>query len=389
MKKMVSLLLVGLLLFSLAACSGDVVSSMPPASLAPTADSMAAPEPEPLNQAFLTGLEKGADYPEGQRICAVMIGNGNPGKAYATCGLSDAKILVEMEANAKVTRFMAIFEDYKTMPTTCQVRSAREQFLQVVLPFRPFFVHDGPAEASEPVNIMLDNPDYNCEEFNLDAQQYGYTLTWRNSSPGPYNECTDGEHIADTIEQYGMSDQRTYNSSIFNFVPYNEQIRTPEGGEAMSVAVTHCPGYVSGFDFDAASGRYMMSQLYGGGMTPTVDANNNQQLGFNNVLVLFAPFSLYPDTGSEALAKIDFTGGPGYYFSNGNYEYVQWEKGSPEAALQIYKGDQSGEQLQVNTGTTYLSFVDDTRFEDFHYSVVGGTAGDVSGGAGGDEVDIG
>lgn len=71
----------------------------------------------PYEANVLTGEPKGADYPEGQRITAVMVNNIVAARPQR--GLSKADILFEIKVEGGITRFMPVFTDYKT-----SVRSA-------------------------------------------------------------------------------------------------------------------------------------------------------------------------------------------------------------------------------------------------------------------------
>lgn len=108
---------------SMTACTKSPASeSQPSSQAASTAQSASEPavqEEEPYNAALLTGLEKDADYPEGRRFTAVMVNNISEGatqQARPQAGLSDADILVEIKAEGGITRFMALYENYETMP---------------------------------------------------------------------------------------------------------------------------------------------------------------------------------------------------------------------------------------------------------------------------------
>lgn len=388
MKKMLSILLVAVLLFGLAACgkSGDssVSGSEAPKIVPPASESASIPEPVILNQQLLTGEEKDADYPEGKRITAVMINNISDSRP--TRGLSDAKVLVEIKVEGGITRFMAVYDDYEKIPMVGSVRSARDQFFQLLLPFKGFYVHDG---QSMPMVQFFKDWDY--EEFDLAAGKYGVSgggkadgaMMWRQSRPGitktEYTEYTDGEHIAAAIKDNELDDYRSYGSPMFNFVSYNDPKRQPVDGPMDEVAVIHSTSYISHFAYDPASTKYNMSQWnsYRGQLIPTIDENNEQQVQFDNLIVLFAPMSLYNDS---PLVKVDYIGGGGYYFSQGHYEFLIWEKGGPNEALQLYKGDKSREPVLINPGTSYLAVVDDNMLPDFDAALKNGNAGKVAAG---------
>ena len=117
--------------------SGDTTSGGSPA-VQPTAAPTPEPTPLPYEANVLTGYEKDADYAEGQRITAVMVNN------IQTCrpqkGLSAADMLFEIKVEGGITRFMALFTDYNDIPDIGPVRSARDQFFRLVLPWQPLYV---------------------------------------------------------------------------------------------------------------------------------------------------------------------------------------------------------------------------------------------------------
>ncbi|MEG3029865.1 MAG: DUF3048 domain-containing protein, partial [Oscillospiraceae bacterium] len=95
---------------------------------------MGEPETEPTPTPRLyfpdpfTGIEKTNDYPEGQRTLAVMVNNISACRPQR--GLSDASILYESKVEGGITRFMALFQDYKKINDIGPVRSARDQFFR-------------------------------------------------------------------------------------------------------------------------------------------------------------------------------------------------------------------------------------------------------------------
>lgn len=371
-------------LLGLAACGKDSSSSAPPpqgstpalSAASQPASSASVPEPVVLNQAFLTGLEKDESYPEGKRITAVMLNNVPDSRPQH--GISEAKILVEMKIDYGVTRLMAIFEDYETIPTVGGIRSARDQYFQLLLPYRGFYVHEGPHQ-NQPTNWML--RDYEYAEYDLTRSYYG-KLLWedKNRTTNTYNWYNvDAERVIDAIAHKGSDDYRSYGSPIFDFVSYEEAKRTPTAGPMPEVSVKHSSSYISYFAYDEATGKYMMSQFNSarGGLNPTVDANNNQQVGFDNVIVLFAPMTLYDNS---VLVKVDFFGGAGYYYSQGHYEPILWYKGAPNEALRLLNWDKSGDMVKINPGTTYLAVVDDEELPDFDAVMKSGTASEAASG---------
>ncbi len=390
-KKTVALLLAAMIMVMVAACGGETASSMssaPVASISGTSmPQQFEPEAEVLNQAFLTGLEKDADYPEGKRITAVML--NNVPSARPQNGISEAEILVEIKVEYDVTRFMAIYDDYETMPTTGGIRSARDQFFQLLIPYWGFYVHEGPA-GSHPVNWMMD--DYDYHEFDLQSNYYSVRETDPSRGTDSYSWYnTNAALITEHIENRELDDYRSYSSPIFHFLPFDEEPRVPEEGMVDMVEVPHAPPYyMSYFDYDDAAGAYSMSMhnSSSGQREPTIDNNNGEQLDFDNVILLFAPFDVYPNT-TENLPRVDYSnGGAGYYFTQGGYELIYWRKGPANSPLQLLKGDKSEELLEVNTGTTYLAVVDDVELPDFYDALTSGAMGTQGGSVSSEPEDI-
>ncbi len=315
------------------------------------------PEPDPYSPDPLTGLEKDESYPEGQRITAIMVNN------IVGCrpqrGLSDAKVLYEIKVEGGITRFMALYDDYNSIPTVGPIRSARDQFFRMVLPFQPLYVHIG--ESSVQKQYIA---DYDYSEWNLDDNKDS-NLFWRDQNrlnqgyPLEHTAYTSGERIAATVSNKGIDDRRSYNSAIFDFVPYDEPARTLTGGEASEVTIYHSASYRTRMNYDAASGKYMMSQYASGSYSPTVDENNGVQLSFDNVLVLFTDIHTYPGHEAKDLQYVAYgDGGVGYYYNGGRFEEVRWLKGTDLDVLRIVSADGTETPVQINCGTSYVAVVD-------------------------------
>ncbi len=376
-KRCIGLALATLLTVGVVACGQSDTESeahIPPpggTSSSGTVGEESTGEASTVDAAYLTGLEKGADYPEGQRVIGVMVNNII--NSRPTSGLSEASVVYEMRVEGGITRFMAVFEDYKNMPKVGSVRSARDQFFQLLVPSFGFYLHDGPNQ-NQPVIQMIEDQEYG--EFDLTPD---LGISWRDPDragmPLEYTEYTDGETVAQAVEEFGLDDQRTYNSTLFAFTPFDEEPRVLEGGAAPSVAVVHSESYRNLFEYESSSNRYMMSQFDSSGMSPAIDDNNGEQLGFDNLLVLFTIMHNYPNS---ELVQVGFDSGIGYYFNGGNYEVVRWKKGGPQQPLQIFVNDTTETTNYLNPGTTYVAMVDDTLLEDFDATLNAGNASQVA-----------
>ena len=339
-----------------------------------------APEPTaaPYEANVLTGYEKNSDYPEGQRIAAVMVNNITECRPQR--GLSAADMLFEIKVEGGITRFMALFTDYNSIPDIGPVRSARDQFFRLVLPWQPLYVHIG-----ESVKQAEYIKNYDYDEWNLEGK-YAANLIYRNyqrynwagkTVATEHTAYTNGERIAQYVKDNNVDDQRTYHSTFFNFVDYREPAVIPEGkfidgdNTAERVTIRHSQSYRTRFDYDASLGQYKMSQYYSslGNYRDTIDENNDQQLAFDNVIVLFTDIYTYPGDQKDLQYAEYSWGGVGYYCYGGKIEKIRWEKGTDLETLRLVSFD-TQEPIEINCGKSYVTVVDVVEAINFQWEAL-------------------
>ena len=384
MKRLGSILLAAAMAAGLLAACGKDDSATAQVESTP-APSSAAPveEEDTYDPALLTGLEKGEDYPEGQRFVAVMVNNMSNTpyqQARPQAGLSDADVLVEIKVEGGITRFMALFTDYNAIPDIGPIRSARDQFFRLVLPWQPLYVHVGQSVVQ---TEYITN--YSYDEWNLEGK-YDSQLTFRdrdrvnwagNSVATEHTAYTNGQLIADYVERHDVDDRRMYNSIFFDFVDYRDpaKVLTGEhldGGaspDAGRVTIRHSQSYRTQFDYDSSLGQYAMAQYYSakGSYMDTVDENNGQQLMFDNLLILFTDIHTYPGHEAKDLQYAEYSwGGVGYYCYGGKIERIRWQKGTPLDTLRIVDFN-TQEPFEINCGKTYVTVVDEDEIPNFSW----------------------
>lgn len=374
MKKFLSVLLVlSLTAVLFASCGDKPVSSSASTPAASSESTPAEPVEKPYNARVLTGLEKTADYPDDQRFAAFMVNNiSNNGQQNARpqAGLSDADMLVEIKVEGGITRFMALYEDYTKIPKIMPVRSARDQFFQLILPFHPLYVHIGESVVQ---TEYKNNYDYGDFDVNLDNLSGGFPRDQERRNKGVAIEHTayvDEDTLQKALSQFGTDTSIHYNSTFFDFVRYDEPARELTGGDAVKIDVIHSDNYRTYFEWDAAAGKYLMSQysLAQRAINPSVDANNNEQLSFDNVLVLFTDIHTYTGHEAKDLQEVVYSfGGVGYYFNGGKAEQVRWMKGTPDNVLRIVDTEGYETNVKINPGKTYLAIVDLDEAENFQF----------------------
>ena len=392
MKKLIAIIVSVLLMLSLfTACSnGEAKTSSKEDSSAsqnePKPIPKPEPEPEPLTPEPLTGLEKDDSYPNGKAPVAVMVNNikiGQGRDAFPQWGISEADLIYEMVTEGGITRLMAVFQDYANMPSVGPVRSARDQHAQMMMPYNALYVHEGASQFAKRmlgagVGADTYNPDdysmydYRDRDLYLGSQNLntGSIVQWNHelmNSGRAQEMCayTSGEAVSKAVEN-GANDSGEP-EPIFNFVSYEEPARILPDGDAQSIFVqysgTDLSGYHAQFDYDAAEGVYYKTDTRG---MPHLDGNNDKQLKFDNVLVLFTDVVPYSSLGLDAgqLSFVDYSnGGMGYYFSKGTYQIVGWIKGLPDSPLRIMNIDGYDTDIQINTGKTYVGVTDYANYD--------------------------
>ena len=370
----------------LAACkkSGDTISTPTAESTPATVEATPAPtELPPYEANVLTGEPKGADYPEGQRITAVMVNNIVAARPQR--GLSKADILFEIKVEGGITRFMPVFTDYKTVGEVGPVRSGRDQFFRLILPWQALYVHEGQSVVMQQYAIDYDYGKLNNNDGANGYRDYG-RVNWAGKSYNAgslaleHTMYTNADNIANYISSQNVDMNRTYNSTFFNFVDYRQdnpvrdltqsqdsQLTTKDGTvvkDGEYVEISHSQSYKTRFLYDNTNNVYLMQQNFSGNWRDTIDEEyNDYQLQFPNVIVLFTDIHTYPGHEAKDLQYVEYSwGGIGYYFYGGKCEKIYWQKGTPLEALRLYYLNENGQcsdtPCEINIGKSYVTIVD-------------------------------
>lgn len=298
----------------------------------------------------LTGTALPEGYTVGQRPVAIMIGNSPA--AMPQRGIGSADAIYEMVTEGGVTRLMAMYADYRTVPQVGPVRSARDAHLQFALPMNSIFVHIGSS-------IYADNLLNQYQYKDLDGVYLGWASfafdTPRNISGKGNEHCwfTDGPLLTTGMEKSQIAVTGAY-ESLFKFNDKDSAPRSPAQGDAGYVKWSFANGSDVDFTYDAATGLYLKT-AFG---AAHIDELTGAQLGFNNVFLLSTTVGLKPDA---YCTDFDLSQGTGFYISNGKYESITWKKGLPEAPIRIY--DANGQELVVNVGKSYVGVIGSGQIE--------------------------
>lgn len=356
-----------------AAASGEVAASSEAAASSAAAEEPAASSWLPAYDADpLTGE---ANRSSG-RIVGVMVNNisySERQNARPQRGLSSADLLIESKVEGGITRFCAVYRDADSIPEVGPMRSGRDQFLQLLMPWQALYYHDG---ESAPCTKFISV--YNYSGLNIGGKSYFNTPTHphvaHRDSRGrnvayEHTEFTSGKEIRQAAANAGIGLSHDYDTTFFRFADYRTGAENTMRGTASgrTIRIVHSDNYKTSFSYSALSRTYKM-QMYShaaGGFENTVDELNGKQLSFDNLLICFAPIAAYPGDSGDVQQVNYISGGEAYFFSRGGVQVGRWEKASPEHPLKVY--DDAGAELLFNRGKTYLAIVDDDEWSNFSY----------------------
>ncbi|MEG1932422.1 MAG: DUF3048 domain-containing protein, partial [Pygmaiobacter sp.] len=341
MKRFFALALAACLLAGCFAGCGNAASSAP-----------TRPETLPdYNPNPLTGMEKDAGYPYGQRPVAVMINNIK--ESLPQSGIASADLMYEMVTEGGITRMMAVYSDLsKAGGAIGPVRSARDQHIQMILPMQALYVHIG---SSTFARDMLET--YHYAERDLDGnsttvRDTAFRLDEERHATRDIEHCwyTSSEMISAGIKKYKLSTEGE-TSPVFKFGNYSSAPRMLLLSGAKELHISFSQSDYSDFSYDSASGKYLKSEFG----APQLDAATGEQLRYNNLLILFTDITPRPD---GVLMNVNYNfGGVGYYVNGGNYEPIRWLKGTPEQPLRIISMEDDEVDIEINPGTSYIAMV--------------------------------
>lgn len=313
---------------------------------APTA---AEPASEALCLNPLTGESGYSAEAVGKRPVAVMVNNITA--SLPQYGIAEADIVYEMVVEGGITRLMAVYADYSSMPDVCSVRSCRYYYPLIALGMDAIYCHWGADQsiAQETLNRTgIDRLDgggaANGVVFFRDQER----LSQYSSEHTGY---LDGSAVQTAIENtFGF---RTECSAGNAFLFRSEETPEPAQGAVCTTAtLSFSSSYFSTFTFDSTSGTYQ--KQHNG--TPHMDSVANTQLAFTNVFALYTPVSLRADNYHM---DVGLSGGSGWYLSGGAAQPIHWSKDGEDQPIRIF--DESGAELTVNAGKSYIGLIGDTR----------------------------
>lgn len=301
------------------------------------------------NQNLLTGIDDLSEGAIGKRPVAVMVNNVEP--ALPQYGIAQADVIFELPVEGSLTRLMALYADYTTIPDVCAIRSCRYYYPAIAQGFDAFYIHWGSDQTIvNYVNSLgIDRYDGLGNPHGLFARD-----TARRSA-GYSMEHTGyfkGTQFANAVKADGkridLLDSKK--GTAFSFIDLGQTVIPT--GNACNRAHIAFGAQTATLTYDADKQVYM-KKING---HDHIDGRTRETLSFTNVFLLETSITVRDDVGHK---KIDWAGSSsanGYYISNGKVEKIHWSKanGDENSYLRFYK--ESGEELVINRGKSYIAY---------------------------------
>ena len=301
-------------------------------------------EPEPGLSGVnpLTGLPMDRAY-ENSRPVAVMLNDLKA--AQPQLGVSQADIIYEVPAEGGITRMLAVFQSLKGVGDLGSIRSTRPYYLELALSHDALLVHAGgsPDAYADIHSWGVDNMD--GVNGGSDAKIFWRDPQRRKTAGYEHSLLTSGENI---LAYLARGRFRTEHESGYTYPQTFAENGTPAGTAAARVQVKFSNYKTATFDYDAASGKYRVSQ-YGGAY---IDGNTGEQVGVVNVLTLQTSMGVISgDTHGRLAVKLTGSG-EGAFFCGGQTVPILWSKASRNEPFRYTLED--GTPLTLGVGNSYV-----------------------------------
>ncbi len=287
----------------------------------------------------LTGVKDLDASKKDNRPVAVMVNNVKTAWDVQK-GLTQADIVYETYVEGGITRLMAVFKDVSKADDIGTVRSARYVYADLAGGHNAIYVHCG----IDPNYCKPHIADINMDDFDINTgrcSKYGFRV--KNGKASEHTMYTSGEKLAEGIEK--LNYKNTTSVGWAKFAAEGTNVAMNGVCDKLTVPMADST-YLSTFTYDADTNKYLKTQ----GNGAHKDYGANAQIAVTNVLVLFTDVSNY---SIAKYAKIDLTGGKGYYISNGQYKEINWKKGN-SAYNQMTFTNTDGTELELNAGNSWI-----------------------------------
>lgn len=308
-----------------------------------------------MMQSYLTGEWKDAEVAK-RRPMAVMLGN-NKG-ILPQYGISLASIIYEAPVEGRISRLMAIIEDYDELEYIGPVRSSRDYFVYEAMPYDAIYCNWGLAIPFVEDLLASDRVDNISQALEGIHNPYSSAF-FRRDRPGYKTEYTGYMYIdgyEDGVEYFDYeTEYRSTFEQAFTFANDGHPALYEDHDSATMIypggTNSNKSGYGSHrpwFEYNAEDGLYYRYQFD----AAHIDEYNGEQLTVSNVVFKVCHGEVREPSSYDYLAFGVHGTGDAYIFTNGKVIKGTWSRESDNGANMFY--DENGDEVIFNQGKTWI-----------------------------------
>lgn len=309
------------------------------------------PEQYPLNYNSMTGLPYPDEAAMARRNLIVKISNFPP-VVRPQSGLNQADLVYEVESEAGLTRFAAIFRS-KAPAHVGSIRSARLPDIELMTMYSALLAHSG---TSVPIQrLLMSNSPYVFSPLTGDnCLEAGFC---RFARAGIGYEHT---LYLDTRQLYRAADARNVNTG-YKARGFAFDVQADSGGHpVLEVEINWLNQTIAVWQYDEERGRWLR---FSDGEAHH-DALDGEQLWADNLIVLKVPQARRPDLFAPGAPDESYElqlwgSGPALVLRDGRWYSGTWlrpPRRLPSGALQLFHTG-SDKPIRLKPGRSWISVV--------------------------------
>lgn len=346
--KFVILMLASVVLISGCFFKKNTVDNSSDVSEAISSSSQVAEQPKTVENP-LTGLPMPLEL-KGKKPLSIMINDHQ--KAMPQAGVIDADIIYEAPAEGGINRLMGIFSDYENLSTVGPVRSTRDYYIDFAQNHYAIFIHMG---GSPQAYSELKIRDINSIDFITNSAGYWRDEQRKKNKGLEHSAMTNGKLLKKVVDAKNFStDLPADYKSVFAFRNDEESQGDIAAG---SILIPYSDYYTASFMYNTETKQYLRFHQFTAkeGRIPQVDANNNEQLSFKNIFIVYVECGEIAGDDKERLEMKTTGTGTGFYISDGKAIDIGWKKLSHKSPISFTTAN--GFPLMINKGKSWICMV--------------------------------
>jgi hypothetical protein len=281
------------------------------------------------------------------RPVAVMVNNIKV--SLPQKGIGDADIIYELPVEGAITRLMAVFSDYNKVKDVGSIRSARHDYVELIAPYQPIYVHvGGSVKGKQAIK------DYKIDDIDgifMSGTAFYQDKERLKTKAVEHTWFTNLDRLNKGIAQKGYKIKLEKPiDPLFQFANVNEDVmqQKAEAVNTNKVNFQFSSTTKAAFTYNAQTKQYEKWQFG----EPHIDANTNKVVSVSNVLMMYTDVGLVPNTINK---EINLSKGTGYYLSHGKRIEVTFSKADVYENLKVF--DKNGNELKMNVGKTWVCII--------------------------------